>query len=120
MHHHDPAGAISVRMGVLFGWPAVRGPAGVADAIGAMQRMLPDHLFQVAQFPWSAAQFQPMSGGPYSNTGRVVSAILQPSQAFKNDRDDVLRTDITHNSAHSPLLYGWYVLSRTGLLTLPG
>ena len=34
----DLAGAVAVRMGVLFGRPAVRGPARVADAVVAGER----------------------------------------------------------------------------------
>ena len=33
--HHDLAGAIAVRVRIFFGGAAVRGPAGVADAVGA-------------------------------------------------------------------------------------
>ena len=36
----DAAGAVAMGMGVLFGGPAVRGPAGVADAEGAVEGML--------------------------------------------------------------------------------
>ena len=63
MHHHDAPGAVAVGMGVLFGRPAMGGPTGVADAVGALQRVLPDHLFQVAQLTRRAAQFQPVSRG---------------------------------------------------------
>jgi hypothetical protein len=107
MHHHDAPGAVPMGMGVFFGWPAMRRPAGVADAIGAVQRMLPDHLFQVAQLARRAAQFQPMSRGPHGDAGRVISPVLQPSQAFKNDRDYVFRADISHDSTHRFIvLYG--------------
>ena len=36
----DAAGAVAVRMGVLFGRPAVRRPAGVADAVQAVDRLV--------------------------------------------------------------------------------
>ena len=106
MHHHDAPGAVSMRMGVLFGWPAMGRPTGVANAVGAVQRVLPDHFFQVAQLPGRPAQFEPMSRGPHSDTGGVISAVFQPPQAFQNDRDYVLRADISHDSAHRLLLYG--------------
>ncbi len=36
VHDHDPAGAVAMRMGILFGRPAVRRPARVADAVLAI------------------------------------------------------------------------------------
>jgi hypothetical protein len=45
----DAAGAVAMRVGVLFRGPAVRGPAGVADAEGAVERMLAQHFFQVGR-----------------------------------------------------------------------
>ena len=50
VHHDDVARAIAVRMGVLFGGAAVRGPAGVADAVAAIDRVQADGLFEIAQF----------------------------------------------------------------------
>ncbi len=104
MHHHDPAGAVSMGMSILFGWPPMGGPARVPDAVRALQRMLPDHFFQVAQLSRRAAQFKPVPGGSYGDTGRVISAVFQPPQAFQDDRDDIFRADISYDSAHSPLL----------------
>ena len=48
VHHHHVAVAIAMRMGVLFGGPAVGGPAGVPDAERAIHRAEPDGIFQVA------------------------------------------------------------------------
>ena len=39
VHDDDLAGAVLVRMGVLFSRPAMRSPAGVADAVNAFERM---------------------------------------------------------------------------------
>ena len=36
VHDDDAAGAVAMRMRILFGGAAVRGPAGVADAVGAV------------------------------------------------------------------------------------
>ena len=44
----DVAGAIAVRMGVLFGGTAVRGPAGMADAVVAVDRIEAQNVFEVA------------------------------------------------------------------------
>ena len=61
VHHHDASGAIAMRMRVLFGGPAVRGPAGVADAVGAVERLQADGLFQVAQLAFGAANLQALA-----------------------------------------------------------
>ncbi len=54
----DTAGAIAMGMGVLFGGAAMRGPAGVADAKGAVERMFAEDFFEVAEFSGSAADFE--------------------------------------------------------------
>ena len=59
VHDHDFAGAVAVRMGIFFGGTTVRGPAGVPDAVGSVDRLLADGLFQVAQFAFGAAELQP-------------------------------------------------------------
>ena len=54
MDHHHVAMAIAMRMGVLFGGPAVGSPARMADAERAIHRAKPDGIFQVAQFAFGA------------------------------------------------------------------
>ena len=34
----DFTGAVAVGMGIFFGWPAVRGPARVADPVHSVER----------------------------------------------------------------------------------
>ena len=41
VHDDDAAGAVAVRMGVLLGRTAVRGPARVAEAVDARERLAP-------------------------------------------------------------------------------
>jgi hypothetical protein len=67
-------------MGVFFGGTAVRGPAGVADAIGAVKRLLADDFFQIAQLAFGAADLQTFAVASDRDSGRVVAAILQLSQ----------------------------------------
>ena len=50
VHHDDVAGAIPVRVRVLFGGTPVRGPARVADAVRPIQRIHADRVFQISQF----------------------------------------------------------------------
>ena len=54
----DAAGAVAMGMGVFFGGAAVRGPAGVADAEGAVERMFAQDFFEVAELAGSAADFE--------------------------------------------------------------
>ena len=58
MHDHDVARAIAVRVGVFLGGTAMRRPAGVADAVVAIHRIDPQHVFEIAQFAGSAAHAQ--------------------------------------------------------------
>ena len=51
----DAAGAVAMRVGVLFRRAAVRSPARVADAEGAVERVVAQHLFKVAQLAGGAA-----------------------------------------------------------------
>ena len=60
VHDHDLAGAVAVRMGIFFGGTSVRGPARVADAVGAVERVQADDFFQVAQLAFGAADLQPV------------------------------------------------------------
>ena len=97
----DLAGAVAMGMGVLFRGTPVRGPAGVADAVGAVERLQADDLFQVAQLAFSAANLQASAIAGNRDARRVVAAILQPAQAINDDRHYALLADVTNNSAHN-------------------
>ena len=58
----EGAGAVAVRVGVLLGGAAVGGPAGVADAEGAVDGALGDDGFEVAQLAGGAAQLESRRG----------------------------------------------------------
>src|ERR1017187_5626789 len=47
--YHDAASAVAVGMGVFFSGAAMGGPAGVADAEGAIEGMLAQDLFKVGE-----------------------------------------------------------------------
>ena len=100
VHDHDGAGAIAVGMGIFLGGAAMRGPARVSDAVGAVERLEADHFFQVAQFTFGAANLQAFAASGHRDSGRVVPAVLQLSQALNDDGDDLLLAHISHNSAH--------------------
>src|SRR5262249_48678097 len=50
VYNHNPARAIPMRMRILFAGPAMGGPAGVANSIGAVKRLLTDDILEIAQF----------------------------------------------------------------------
>ena len=104
VHHNDGAAAIAVGMRVLFAGAAVRGPARVADAVGAVNRMLADDLFEVAQLAFGAAQLQSLGTAGHGDARRIVSAILQAAKAVNDDRDYLLLTNVSDDSTHGRLL----------------
>ena len=91
VHHDEGAGAVAVRVRVLLSGAAVCGPARVADAVGAVQRLVAQHGFQVAQLAGGAAHVE--FGGVHGVTGdgdagRIVAAVFQTTQAFDDEGDD--------------------------------
>ena len=98
----DLAGAVAVRMGVLFGRPAVRRPARVADAVVAGKRIGVDDLLEVRQLAGAAAQVD-RAVAHDRHARRVVAAIFEPPQPVDQHGHDVLRSDVSDDSAHSVL-----------------
>ena len=91
VHHDEGAAAVAVRVRVLFGGAAVGGPACVADAVGAMQRVLLQHLLEVAQLAGCAAHVELRGVGLVArdgNAGGVVAAVLEAAKAFNDKGDD--------------------------------
>ncbi len=98
--HDDLAGAVAVRMGVLFGGTSVSGPARVADAVGAVHRLEADDLFEVAQLALGAADFEPFAVAGDRDARGVVSAILEPLEAIEDHGNHALFTDVSDDSTH--------------------
>ena len=53
----DASGAVAVRMRVFFSGPSVRGPACVADAVVAPQRLVADDTFKIGQLARASPKF---------------------------------------------------------------
>ena len=105
MDDDEGAGAVAVRVRVLFGGAAVGGPAGVADAEGAVDGVVGDDGLEVAQLAGGAAELQgalAIGAGATADgdAGGVITAIFKTTEAFDNDRDDGFRTDVTNDSTH--------------------
>src|SRR5580692_10400933 len=73
VHDHDLAGAIAVRVSVFFGRTAMRGPAGVADSVGAFYGRLVNHLFEVAELSRGPADLKFSVFGDDGNAGGIVT-----------------------------------------------
>ncbi len=101
VHDHDSSGAIAMRVGVFFRGTAVRGPAGVADAVGAIERLEADDFFQVAQLALGPANLQTLAIAAHRDSGGIIAAILQPSEALDDDRYDPLLANVAHDAAHT-------------------
>jgi hypothetical protein len=97
---HDAAGAVAVRVRVLFGRPAVRGPARVPDPILAFQRMRGDDFFQPRQLACAPPQLDE-SITHDGDSGRVVPAVLEAAEAVNQNGDEGLPADISDDSAHT-------------------
>src|SRR5262249_7713668 len=103
---HDAAGAIAMRVRILFSWTAMRCPARVADAICAVHRILLQDVFKVAQFAFGPAHVQLVIFIDHGNTGGAVAAIFELSQTFDNQRYDLFVSDVSDYSAHSDSVTG--------------
>jgi hypothetical protein len=84
----DLAGAVAVRMRVFFGGAAVSGPASVADAVGAVEWLEADGLFQVSQLAFCPADLQALAVAGDGDAGRVVAAVFEPAQTVDDDGND--------------------------------
>src|SRR5579864_3778527 len=98
--HHDPAGAVAMRMGILFTGTAVRGPASVADPVGAIERLGTDDLFQITQLAFRATNLQAFAVAGDSDSSGIVPPIFQPPEPINDDRNNRLLPYIADNPAH--------------------
>src|SRR5882724_981043 len=90
-----------MRMSVFFCWSAVRGPAGVSDAVSSIERIQADGLFQVTQFTFRATNFEIVVLVNDCDSRRVVASIFKLAQTVQNQRHNLLVSYITDYSTHS-------------------
>src|ERR1700722_19912138 len=87
-------------MGIFFGGAAVGGPAGVSDAVGAVERLQAQNFFEVAELALGAANLHASAVPGYCDSGGVGGAKLQLSPAVADYGDYLLLPYISHNAAH--------------------
>ena len=105
----DIAGAIAMRVGVLFAGTPMCGPAGMADAIVALYGIEPQDVFEVAKFSGRAADAEGLIVAINGEAGGIVTAVLETLQAIHDDGDGVLCPHISYDSAHEFIVRweGW-------------
>ena len=99
LNHRHPAAAIPVGMGVVLFRLAMGRPAGMADPAKPRCTLTVHTNAEVVQlsFRAQAVQILALQGG---DTGGVVAAVLQLTEAFKQQRCRVSRTNHRNDAAH--------------------
>src|SRR5260370_30416059 len=87
-------------MRVFLSGPAVRGPASVADAVGAVDRVYADGFFQVAQLAGSSAYRQMVIAIVDCDAGGIVTAVFQAAETIEDDGDSLSIPDVADDAAH--------------------
>ena len=88
-------------MGVLVGRAAVRRPAGVTDAGGAVRQRRGARSSTSTQLAGLLARAERAVVGDDGDAGGVVAAVLQPLETAEEDLDALVRTDVTHDATHA-------------------
>ena len=91
VHDGEPVGR--VRMRVVLGRPAVRRPAGVADADRAVERLARELCFQILELAFGAPARQ-HAVLERRHAGGIVAAVLEALERFDQQRRDRLAADV--------------------------
>ena len=103
VHDGQLAAGVGVRMRVGLGRLAVRGPAGVADAERAVQRMLAQRAFELLDAPDALDDLQALAV-EHGDAAGVIAAILQAAQSLQQQRLRLLVPQIRDDSTHSSFI----------------
>src|SRR5712691_8776842 len=100
MHDDQTAGAVAMRVRVFFRGASVRGPTGVAHAVSAVEGLLPQRFFEVAQLAFGAANLQLVVFVNHGNARRIIAAVFKLAQAVDNQRHHLFLSDVSDYSTH--------------------
>src|SRR2546423_11604398 len=100
MNDDDAATAIAMRVRVFFRGTAVRGPTGVTNAVGTIDRVVSQDLFEVAQLAFGSANLQLVILVNRGNAGGVVAAIFKLPQTLDDQGYDLFVSDVSDYSTH--------------------
>src|SRR5688572_8974263 len=77
MNDDETARTVAVWMRVLFGGTPMCGPARVADAVGAVERLQADRLFKVTKLAFGATYLKLVIFIHHGDSRRVVAAVFE-------------------------------------------
>ena len=97
--------ATHMRVGILLAWHAVRRPAGVGNAAGAADACFLRFGDKARHFANGAAALDAATVTD-GESGRVIAAIFEAFQAFKQDGGDIAFGDAGDDSAHGVFSLG--------------
>ena len=103
MNDDDAATAIAMRVCVFFGGTAVRGPTCVTNAVGTIDRILSQDLFEVAQLAFGPANLQLVILVNRCNAGGIVAAIFKLAQTLDDQGYDLFVSDVSDYSTHKSI-----------------
>ncbi len=105
VHHHDLSGAVTMRVSIFFSGTSVGGPARVADAVGAVERLEADGLFQVTQLALRSPHLDlALAVSGHSDPGGIIAAIFQLPEPFDDHGHHTLFAYISDDSTHKNVL----------------
>lgn len=91
--------SVAMGMGVGFAWSTMGSPTGVTNSRRAGNGVVLEFFEEVFEFSvGTSAEDGAVSAN--GNSGRIVAAISEPTQAILNDRDTIAKTRISDNTAH--------------------
>ena len=97
---HDRELFGGVRMGVVLGRPAMRRPAGVADADGAVERLAQEPGFEVFQLALGAPAHE-LAGFERGDARGIIAAIFEALERVDQLRRRRLLADHSDDAAHA-------------------
>ncbi len=97
----DLAGAVLVRVGIEVVGSAMGRPTRVGQADGRVGRSVGDRRLQVGELAGLLLDEEIAGVVDERDAGRVVAAVLEPPQAFDEDRSRRSRTSVTNDAAHA-------------------
>src|SRR3569623_1449542 len=89
-----------MRVRIVIGRRAMRGPAGVAEAERPVKRaLLEQEVEAFINFAALLVQVEP-AAIQHGDPGAIIDAIFEPPQPFQYDRASLPLSDVTNDSAH--------------------
>ncbi|SCJ17615.1 Uncharacterised protein [uncultured Flavonifractor sp.] len=99
--HRDVAALADLGVGVDVGGCSVGGPAGVAQAHGAVDgRAAVHHVGEHLEPALGLGHLEPLAFRPHGDARRVIAPVLQTAQAVQQNGRRLFSSNISYNTAH--------------------